>query len=351
MLLSVIIINYNTFQLTCDCIRSIKATAQVEHEIILVDNNSKECAPEKFLELFPDVKLIALKENVGFGRANNRGVKEAQGKYVLLLNSDTLVHQNTLDETVGYLESHPQIDILGCKVFTNGGAVQKTVYEYKGELSIFGTVIFFIKRNAVMKELIRLGVNAWHKRKAKANDHATEISKGEAELKTQVEPTPNYENGKRIGALNGVFLLLKRSVFNESKGFDPDFFMYDEETNWFLKRLRKYNAVYYPYASIMHFYGKSNVYNAMNLQHHVSQYLFWYKISAAHFVLFFLYNLVDIPCKSLVSLVKRDKSLFSEVPTMFKAFPYALFDIPRYSNHYGGRKEMLKLKSLRKKGL
>src|SRR5207249_1191548 len=105
-------------------------------------------------------------------------------------------------------------------------------------------------------------------------------------------------DGKRIGALNGVFLLVKRSVYIESKGFDPDFFMYDEETNWFLKRLRNYNVVFYPNASIMHFYGKSNVYNKMNLQHHVSQYLFWYKISWAHYILFFLYNLVDIPCKS-----------------------------------------------------
>src|SRR5947209_17301810 len=129
MLLSIIIINYNTFELTCGCIRSIKQTARLSHEIILVDNNSRECAPEKFLEVFPDVKLIALKENVGFGRANNRGVEEASGTYVLLLNSDTVVHENTLDETVAYLQNHPDVDILGCKVFTNGNSVQKTVYE------------------------------------------------------------------------------------------------------------------------------------------------------------------------------------------------------------------------------
>src|SRR5215204_1372499 len=125
MLLSIIIINYNTFQLTCNCIRSIKETTNAtSYEIVLIDNNSKECDADKFLEVFPDIKLIPLKENVGFGRANNRGAEAAKGKYVLLLNSDTIVNQNTIDETVDYLEKHPEMDILGCKVFTNGGAVQ-----------------------------------------------------------------------------------------------------------------------------------------------------------------------------------------------------------------------------------
>ena len=351
MLLSIIIINYNTFQLTCECIRSIRETTHVAHEIILVDNNSKECTPQRFLESFPDIKLIALQENVGFGRANNRGVEEASGKYVLLLNSDTLVHERTLDDTVGYLEENPQVDILGCKVFTNGGAIQRTVYEYKGELGFLTAAVFFVKRNSIMKELIRIGFNAWQKRKQKTNGHLVAGSQSAEEIKTEIKLTPNYHNGKRIGALNGVFLLLKRSVYLESKGFDPDFFMYDEETNWFLKRLRKYNAVYYPHGSIMHFYGKSNVYNKMNLQHHVSQYLFWYKISVLHYLMFILYNFIEIPSKTLVSLFKWDKNLLSEVPTMFKALPYVFFDIPRYSNNYGARKEMLKLRSLRKKGL
>lgn len=350
MLLSIIIINYNTFQLTCDCIRSIKATAHAEHEIILVDNNSKECSAEKFLEMFPDIKLIVLTENIGFGRANNRGVEEAKGKYVLLLNSDTLVHEKTIDETVSYLEKNNHIDILGCKVITNGGAIQRTVYEYKGELSFFRSLVFFIKRNSIMKEMIKMAFNGWQswkKRKSKAVQATEEtIENSESE-----KITPNYKDGKRIGALNGVFLLLKRSVFIQSKGFDPDFFMYDEETNWFLKRLRNYNIVYYPHVSIMHFFGKSNVYKKMSLQHHVSQYLFWYKISVPHFILFILYNIIEIPSKTIVSLVKFDKNLLGEVPTIFKAMPYVLFDIPRYPNKYGSRKEMLKLKFLRKNGL
>ncbi len=323
----------------------------MEYEIILVDNNSRECAATDFLKIFPNLHLVELKENVGFGRANNYGVAKAIGKYVLLLNSDTLVHEHTIDDTVSYLIAHSEIDILGCKVMTNGGAIQRTVYEYKGELSFFRSVIFFIKRNSVMKALIAIVYKQLQKRSQKKTARETVALHEEPQKKEALKLTPNYQNGKRIGALVGVFLLLKKSVYQESKGFDPDFFMYDEELNWFLKRLRSYNIVYYPDASIFHFFGKSDVYRKMSLQQRVSQYLFWYKMSIPHFMLFILYNLLEIPSKAIMSLVTLKKEYIAEVPFIFRAFPYALFDIPRYSNKYGGRKHMLKLRSLKKAGL
>ena len=89
MFLSIIIVNYNTFDLTCNCIRSIQDTTSIGHEIILIDNNSKDRSSEEFLKLFPGIRLFTLSENVGFGRANNYGMERAIGKYILLLNSDT----------------------------------------------------------------------------------------------------------------------------------------------------------------------------------------------------------------------------------------------------------------------
>ncbi len=348
MLVTIIIINYNTFQLTCDCIRSIMESTKIEHEIILIDNNSKECSPENFKNQFPDLRIFALKENVGFGRANNLGVREAKGKYILLLNSDTLVKQNTIDETVGYLEANTGIDILGCRVETNGGVTQRTVYEYKGELNFFRSIVFFIKRNSIMKEIIAVVFRLRQKSK-KRMPSAGDASGGDSPTSNNI--TPNYHYGKRIGALVGVFLLLKKSVFLESKGFDPDFFMYHEELDWFLKRLRKYKIVYYPNVHIIHFYGKSDVYRKMNLQLHVSHYLFWYKMSTAHFVIYLLYNVVEIPSRAFMSLITFNKKYIEEVPVIFKGFPYALFDVIRYSNKYGSRRQMLKLKSLKRRGL
>lgn len=349
MLLSIIIINYNTFQLTCDCIHSIQDTTAIAYEIILIDNNSRERPAADFLTLFPALRLYALNENVGYGRANNLGMQNAKGKYVLLLNSDTLAKEQAIDETVNYLEQNPEVDILGCRVETNGGATQRTVYEYKGELSFFRSIVFFIKRNALIKELIAIVYKQIQKRKKNGAETLTSSNHHKTQVPEKI--TPNYCNGKRIGSLVGVFLLLKKSVFIESKGFDPDFFMYDEELDWFLNRLRKYNIVFYPHVHIIHFYGKSDVYKKMNLQHRVSQYLFWYKMSYAHYFLFCIYNLFEIPSKALLTLFTFKAKHVTEIPNMLKVFPYVFFDIPRYSNRYGARKEMLKLKSLKRANL
>lgn len=356
MLLSIIILNYNTFKLTCQCIKSIKDTAKTtSYEIILIDNNSKECPADDFLKVFPDIKLIAIKENIGYSRAKNKGFEKATGKYLLSLDSDTVVHENTIDETVEYLENNTGVDILGCKVFTNGGSVQGTVYPYKGELNFFRSVVFFIKRNTILKELIRIVYNNTKGRKQRSAADESNRTEGPNNGLTLQEKwkrlTPNFVDGARIGSMVGCFLMLKRSVYLETKGFDPDFFMYHEELDWFLKRLRQYNAVYYPYVSIMHYYSGSNIHNKMSLQLHVSHYLFWYKMSKAHMPLFFLFNVFEIPSKLIMGAIKRERWYFDDVKTIFKALPYAFFDIPKYSNRYGSRRNPLKLKYLTRRGL
>jgi len=349
MLLSIIIINYNTFRLSCDCIRSIKETTQLEHEIILVDNNSKECAAEKFLEVFPGLNMIALKENVGFGRANNAGVEKAKGKYVLLLNSDTVVKPGTISETVGYLEQNPSVDILGCKVLFDNETVQTTVVKDEKEYSLLSALKYLIKRNTFFVET-RLFLQNRKKAKPLLPENTSQkiIPATEQNDNTKIEV--NYYNGKRIGSLVGVFLLLKRSVYLESKGFDPDFFMYYEEIEWFVNRLRNYNIVYYPYASIMHFHGGSDVHKKMNLQFFVSQYLFWYKMGYVQYFLYLVYNLVEIPSRWLVRLVYNKPRPGKDIPAMVKSLPY-FFRVLRYSNKYGGRRSMLKLNYLQKNNL
>src|SRR4051794_40929468 len=97
MEVSVIIINYNTFSLTCKCIESIiNKTSGIEFEIILVDNASTECDPDLFKKKFPFITLIKNKENSGFSRGNNTGIHSAKYEYILLLNSDTELVNNAL---------------------------------------------------------------------------------------------------------------------------------------------------------------------------------------------------------------------------------------------------------------
>jgi len=103
-LVSVIIINYNTFQLTCDCIRSVQAaTKDVDYEIILVDNASTTGDPAEFLSYFPEIKLVKSPVNGGFSNGNNLGIEHASGDIILLLNSDTILKENSIATAANFL--------------------------------------------------------------------------------------------------------------------------------------------------------------------------------------------------------------------------------------------------------
>lgn len=346
MLLSIIIVNYNTFELTCNCIRSIRETTGIDYEIILVDNDSKECDPDEFLRVFPGLRLIKLKENVGFGRANNRGVQESKGKYVLLLNSDTIVNPGTINETVDYLETHPNVDVLGCKVLLENKVAQNTVFKYEGENKITAAVKYLIKRNSFFVA-IRLFCNSLLSGKSKLVTRPN--TSAPIPVRAQ-EVELNVYNGAKIGLITGVFLLLKRGVYLETKGFDPDFFMYFEETEWFANRLSKYNLVYYHFATIIHFHGGSDVYHKMNLQFYASSYLFWYKMGYVQGVLYFLYMLAEIPSRLLVKLFFRKSRLSKDLGLIIATLPY-FFKVLQYPNKFGSRDKMLKLEYLQKRGL
>src|ERR1700722_7652798 len=96
-MVSIIIINYNTFELTKNCIESVRFKTTIPYEIILVDNNSTERPADEFKNLFPDIKLVKSKVNCGFSKGNNLGIEVAQGDYILLLNSDTILLNNAID--------------------------------------------------------------------------------------------------------------------------------------------------------------------------------------------------------------------------------------------------------------
>lgn len=103
-MVSVIIINYNTFQLTCDCIRSVQAaTKDVDYEIILVDNASTADDPGEFLSYFPEIKLVRNPVNGGFSNGNNLGIEHASGDVILLLNSDTILKENSIATAANFL--------------------------------------------------------------------------------------------------------------------------------------------------------------------------------------------------------------------------------------------------------
>lgn len=201
--ISVIIINYNTLTMTKECIASIyQHTSNVEFEIVLVDNNSCDGSADALHKIYPHIKVISLKENIGFGRANNVGVKEARGKYIFLLNSDTLLKDNALNSFFNFAEK--QKEELGMGVI--GGILENTEGNQCESFDRFPNA---------KSELLKLVAN--HKRSLEYVESKLADNKKSAYF--------------QVDYVCGADMFLERKLFEKINGFDPIFFMYYEESD------------------------------------------------------------------------------------------------------------------------
>lgn len=132
MLVSVIIINYNTFDITCNCIESIQQyTNGVPYEIVVVDNASPDDNPDLFLERFPNIVLVKSKENGGFARGNNIGIDHSKGDIILLLNSDTLLTEDSITTAAQELSQDAEIGMLTVRLVYENGKYQNNVRKFR----------------------------------------------------------------------------------------------------------------------------------------------------------------------------------------------------------------------------
>lgn len=207
MLVSIIIINYNTFTLTCNCIRSvIQHTHGIDYEIILVDNASTETDPEEFIKLFPEVKLITSKTNSGFAAGNNLGINAAKGNYILLLNSDTYLQDDAISATVRFASGKTAAGVVGCRMTFPDGRVQFTARRFRSIewelLDLFRLIPYamsYSKRATLM-----LGKYFCHDENIEAD------------------------------WVNGAFFLFQKNLLSQLPGgkLDDRFFMYGEDHLW-----------------------------------------------------------------------------------------------------------------------
>lgn len=223
---SIIIVNYNTRQLTTNCIDSVfEKTRGVEFEVILVDNASVDGSRELF-EQDARITYIYSEENLGFGKGNNLGYQYAKGDYVLLLNSDTLLINNAIFELVGFMRIHPEIAIVGGALY---GSDMKECTSYGLLLPSLKYEFDLLFRGVFSKKMIE-----------RMND---EIS------------TKGFAN---IGYITGADMMLRREKIEEIGMFDPDFFMYYEETEMTYRyAVKGYKSAFFPMAKIQHLGGKS----------------------------------------------------------------------------------------------
>jgi len=233
MQLSIIIINYNTFQLTCNCIRSIKEKLlDLTYEIILVDNDSSECDPNLFLKQFPDIRLIISAENTGFTGGNNIGIAKAKGEYILLLNSDTELINNAPKICYDYMQQHPEVGMTTAQLSYPDGKLQYNCRRFRTIgwelLEIFPLYLFLPKR----------------KREALMLHH--------------------YFDHKSIMKCDwvwGTYMFFPQKIISELKGnkLADDFFMYAEDVRWCwdFKSLG-YEIHFLPDAKAMHIHKGSS---------------------------------------------------------------------------------------------
>jgi len=319
--LSIIIVNYNTFSLTQQCINSIVTeTKTINYEIIVVDNASSEKKTEELLTISPLVQLIKNKNNLGFGIANNIGMKASKGDYILLLNSDTIIIDAGIDKSFQFISSSTEIDVLTCR-------------QLNEDRKPFVPASFYFKDNSIFTYL--------------AGNPIQQLIKSKLNKSFFKE----LKKSTYVNSLSGAFMLLKKDVFNVTKGFDPDFFMYYEETEWCMRINKRFKQFYLHDVSFIHFHGKSAERDLMQKQMILSQGLFWYKSGYLKYIFFILSTyLFFIPSWLILrifSIKKSSRLHFSKyIKLYFALLPYFTFTIPNSKKSYESRKEFLKLKEI-----
>ena len=232
--LSIIIVDYNSLDYLLPCLKSFDNHLKLDYEGILVDNNQKpelRIKNKELSQLFLPTAycLLPTASNLGFGNACNLGAKKAIGSYLLFLNPDTLVLDNSIDKMLEFLKSQQNIGVVCPKIITGKNGPEER--DYYGD---FPTLISLITRN-----------NHRHIMKHPAD----------------INPEPTYEVG--VGYLEaervtGACLMIKKELFDKVDGFDPKFFMYFEDTDLCKKVYDLgYKTAVLPSASIIHFGGKT----------------------------------------------------------------------------------------------
>lgn len=231
-ILSIIIVNYNTKDLVRSCIDSLIDSKQVQEnkwEIIIVDNASQDGSVE-MMQSLNNIVFIKNQKNVGFSKANNLGIKKAQGEVVLLLNSDTQVKPRDIQKTLEYFLSEPTIGVITCKVVLPNGNIDPA--SHRGFPTPWAAVTYFLKLEKLFPKTHLFG----------------QYHQGYKDM-TSVHD---------IDSPTGAFYMVRKKTIEDVGLLDEDYFMYGEDLDWSYRIKQKgWRIVYYPFAQITHIKNQS----------------------------------------------------------------------------------------------
>jgi hypothetical protein len=225
MKLSIIIVNFNTKDLTKACIESVmNEGSSLDFEVVVVDNNSKDGSIDELKKLwrkYKNLKLIENKENLGFSKANNQGARAASGEYILLLNSDTVVKRFSFKKLIAFAEKKEDAGVVGARLLNPDGSLQDSCFH-------FPTI-----KNAIREY--------WLGQKGLFEKYA-----------------PKGNRPVEVEALVGAAFLITPKALQEVGLLDERYFMYFEDVDYCRRVWEKGLKVYYlPEARVLHYHGES----------------------------------------------------------------------------------------------
>lgn len=238
MKLSVIIVNYNVKYFIEQCLISVnKALQNIDSEVFVVDNNSSDGSIELLKNRFPQIKLIENKENTGFAKANNQAIKLASGEYVLLLNPDTLVEEDTFAKCLDFMDKTADAGGLGVKMVNGKG---EFLPESKRGLPLPNVAFYKIFGFSKL----------FPKSKKFSSYHLTHLPQDETNA---------------VDVLSGAFMLIRKSILDQIGYLDEDYFMYGEDIDLSYRITKAgFKNYYFPETKIIHYKGESTKKGSLN---------------------------------------------------------------------------------------
>jgi len=227
---SVVVVNWNTQDILRDCLKSVyEQGGEIDFEVIVIDNASTDGSVEMVKKEFPKAIIIENSENRGFAAANNQGMNIAKGRYVLLLNSDTIVLDSAIDKTVSFADAHPKAAVVGCRVLNADRTLQPSCFMFPSILNMLLSSTYLYKLFPKSKFFGRERMTWW-----------------------------NRNDISEVDVVTGCFMLVRWDAIKKVGTLDERFFMYGEETDWCYRfKQAGWKILFTPCAEIIHLGGQS----------------------------------------------------------------------------------------------
>jgi GT2 family glycosyltransferase len=227
---SIIVVAWNVRELLHNCLDSVfQQTRGIEFEVIYVDNGSVDGSVAMVRQEFPQTRIIENKENRGFIKANNQGIEIAQGRYVLLLNSDTIVLENAIAKAVQFADAHPEAAVTGCRVLNPDGSLQESCFRFYSTLNMLLDVSWLSRAFPNHRFFGRKIYGGW-----------------------------DYNSEREVDVVVGCFSLVRMQAIRQVGVMDERFFVYGDDIDWCRRFVKAgWKVMFTPGPRIIHFGGQT----------------------------------------------------------------------------------------------